>query len=382
MRHILIALFVAVGITLVAPRALAEDREIQVLAIASQDAWENGKALTGALRRAVLRADGWTLASGEYSLEVLSAALDCPEPPDNACLNRIAEQVGAKRVLWGEVEKKSNREVTAHLRLWHQGRNKTETTFTYSANLTDDTDDALLALAVDALAELIGRARGTLIIAAGDVDGEVLVDGVPVGLVKKGQAQVDVPSGKLAVLVEAPGYENLLGTVVVPPGGNAILRLDPVPVEGAEPKEVEVDQKEPEPATGNRKVWAYASLGLGGAAALTGAVFWAVSYNQAHDEAFERYVNETPRDQDPCERAHDEGANNITDICDSNLTSRYLAFSMFGLGAVLGGVGAYLLLTDDTGSEETGGTQARAVQVRPLVGIGPQAGRLDLQVRF
>ena len=81
MRHVLAALWFAVAVVLLAPRSWAEERELQVIALGSPDAWENAKALTGALRRAVIRADGLSLASGEFSLEVLTAALDCPEPP-------------------------------------------------------------------------------------------------------------------------------------------------------------------------------------------------------------------------------------------------------------------------------------------------------------
>jgi hypothetical protein len=295
-------------------------------------------------------------------------------------MQKIAKKVKADRIIWGEVKKTSPKEVTAHLRLWQNGKTQKDSTFTYSKNLTDDTDDALLALAETALEELVGPAKGTLIISAGNVDGQVLVNGLPFGMVKGGQATLEVPTGELVVQVKAPGYEELSETVEVAAGETATINLDPVALpEGAAPEEPEADvAPEPDRPMNSKTTWGIAALGIGGAGLVAGTVFWIVSYNQATDREFEAYVNATPRDQDPCVRARDEGARNITDICDSNVTSRYLAYTMFGLGAVLTGVGAYLLLTGEDSSK----MQAEGVRIQPRIGLGPRAGQLDLQLSF
>jgi len=384
MRHVLAALWFAVAVVLLAPRSSAEERELQVIALGSPDAWQNAKALTGAMRRAVIRTEGLALAPGEFSLEVLTAALDCPEPPDDACLVKMNETIKADSYIWGTVKKAPNKEVEAHLRLWQKDGEDRETIFTFSQNLNDDTDDTLLGLAEGALGKLLGEASSTLVITAGKINGEVMVNGMLAGLVQDGHAELEVPAGKLTVVIEAKGYEKLRGSVEVKPGGRAKLELTPVAAkedladEGDET--TGVTAAEADRPFGSKKLWGYAAVGLGAVSAGVGGVFWAQSYSQANDEEFKQYVDETPRDQDPCVRARsDPDAGNIREICDSNVTSRTMAFVLVPLGVVLGGVGAYLLVTD---SDSENQAKAEGVRFEPRVGLGRGAGSLDLRMTF
>jgi hypothetical protein len=391
MRSLILTLILAVTTVLLAPPAAAlERREIQILAIASPDAFENARALTGSLRRAVMRSEVWSLAAGEFSLEVLTAALDCPDVPDATCLKKISAEVGAKTFIWGFVKKAGSGEVEASLHLWQGSDSPKETSVRYSANLTDDTDDTLLGLSEKAFFDLVGAPTGTLLIEAGTVSGELQVNGELVGLVKKGKAQVEVKAGKLTVLIEAKGYEKLVGTIVVPPGRSATLRLVPVRLEGEEAVE---EEPEPEPAEelpadttpqgpmGSRKTWGFVSLGAGGAALIVGTVFWVQSFNQSEDPAFAEYVNQTPSNEDPCVRARDQGDSAIVDICDSNLTARTMTYVMLPIGIALGGLGTYLILSDP-GDDGAKTARARRPRVLPRVGLAPGAGRFDLQVTF
>ena len=382
MRHVLAALWLAVAVVLLAPRSSATERELQVLSLASPDAWENAKALTGSLRRAIIRAEGLTLASGEFSLEVLSAALDCPEPPDDACLVKMNETVKADSFIWGTVEKTSNKEVEAHLRLWQKEGKNRETTLTFSENLNDDTDDTLLKLAEGALAKLLGEAGSTLVISAGNIDGEVMVNGLLAGLLHNGRAELEVPAGKLTVVVEAEGFEKLRESVQVKPGGRAKLTLVPVALkeEPQEEEEEDITASVEDRPTGSQQVWGYAAIGLGAVSAGVGGVFWGQSYAQANDDEFKQYVSETPRDEDPCVRARsDPDAANIREICDSNVTSRTMAFVLVPLGLVLGGVGTYLLVTDTSSEEQA---EASGVRFEPRIALGRSAGSLDLRMTF
>ncbi len=383
MRHVLAALWLAVAVVLLAPQSSAEERELQVLALGSPDAWENAKALTGAMRRAIIRAEGLSLAPGEFSLEVLTAALDCPEPPDDACLAKMNETVKADSYIWGTLTKTSNKEVEAHLRLWQKDGGNRETTFTFSENLNDDTDDTLLQLAEGALAKLIGEASSTLVISAGKINGEVMVNGLLAGLVQDGKAELEVPAGNLTVVIDAAGYEKLKGSVEVKPGSRAKLKLVPVALkEDSEEEEEagEITGAVADSPTGSKKLWGYAAIGLGAVSAGVGGVFWVQSYSQANDDEFKQYVNETPRDQDPCVRARsDPDAANIREICDSNVTSRTMAFVLIPLGVVLGGVGTYLLLTDSDSDQQA---KSRGVRFEPRVGLGRGAGSLDLRMTF
>jgi hypothetical protein len=387
MLRLLWSLLLCVTVVLSARPAVAQEtkkKELQVLAIGSPDAFENARALTGAIRRAVTRSKVWSLAPGEFSLEVLTAAFDCPDVPDAPCLTKIAAKVQAKVFIWGFVKKVGKGEVEADLHLWQDGENTKDTTVRFAANLNDDTDDTLLGIAEKAFFDLVGAPTGTLIIQAGTVDGEVQVNGMLAGVVKKGRARIEVTAGKLTVLVEAKGYQKLLGTVVVPPGGSATLELEPVPIREGVADEAEEDREakaSSDRAMGSRKTWGFVTLGAGGAALIVGSVFWAQSYSQAKDRTFEAYVDETPSDQDPCDRARDEGATNVVDICDSNVTARTMTYVMVPLGIVLGGVGTYLILSDHGGATEKS-ARSRGVQVRPMVGVGPNAGRFDLHVTF
>jgi hypothetical protein len=386
MRLLLITLLLVIGVTLLGRPASAAEQQIQVLALGSPDAFENARALTGALRRAVLRSEGWTLASGDFSLEVLAAALDCPEPPDAGCLEQIARKMGAERFIWGTVHKKSKTQVVAHLRLWQDGKNEREVEFDYSSNLNDEADDMLLELAQGALSQLLGEAKGTLSITAGTVDGQVTVNGQPAGTIRNGRAKLRVPSGKLRVRVKAAGYRDLQGSVVVPPGAEATLALNPVATEQDAPTETESPLAQPEAEAAQpsdaRKVWGFASLGVGVAALATGAVFWVQSYSQTNDPVFERYVNQTPRNQDPCERARtDPSAVEVVEICDANVTSRTMAYVLVPLGVGLSALGTMLLLSSDSEASQ-GVAQAGSLSVRPLVGVGPTGGRLDLRATF
>ena len=377
MRFIVMALLLAVGFAVATRPAFAADKEVQLIALASADAFENARALTGAMRTVINETKGWTLAEGEFSLEILSAALDCPETPDAVCLRRIAEKVEAKRFIWGTVRKQSHDQVLAHLRIWEHGKNREEAQFNCGTSLVDETDKALLKLAREAFAKLIGE-RATLVISAGKVTGEVLVNGTPMGKVRNGAAKLKVPSGNLTVMVEAPGYKDAMATVRVPAGGVATLSLQPIPLK--QPRAAPVDRPvRPRHAMSTRTAYGYAGLGLGAAAIITGTFFWIHTFNQANDPEFQAYVNETPPTEDPCDRAlADPRADDVRKLCDANATSRVMAYVMMPLGVALSGIGTYLLLTDGEGRAEA----ARSERIQPLVGVGPEGGRVDLRVTF
>ena len=78
---------------------------ISVIAVQTADADDQAEALTKALRTAVRATPGWSLGEGDYSLEVLTLSLKCPEPPDASCQSRIADQIKADRYIWGVIQK-------------------------------------------------------------------------------------------------------------------------------------------------------------------------------------------------------------------------------------------------------------------------------------
>jgi hypothetical protein len=389
MRRSWTLLLCALGLLLLAPRALAENPKstVQVLAIMSDKGFEQAQALTIALKRAVTRAEGWSLAKGDYSLEVLSAAMNCPSLPDEACLKKIQAKVGSKRFVWGTLEIQG-KETVAHLRLWEDNTNKRETTVRYSANLTDASDDALLTIAENAFAQLTGAAQGVLVVNAPNVSGQVYVDGQNMGTLSDGRLELTIPSGRHEVRVVASGHDDAVGSVEIRPGSSTELTLQPTPAASGrvDSRRVEPPPADTESKTSTQKIIGYAGIAVGGAIALVGGYFWLNTAFNSDDDAFNEFKNSRTPSGDPvvgekenaCDVAEREGRRDIVDFCDSHSRQETLAWVLTPIGIAIAGAGAYFLLTDDSGGRE--GSRAR--RVTPLIGVGPKGGELHVHVTF
>src|SRR5580704_4531919 len=206
---------------------------INVIAIQTNDADDQAEALTKALRAAVHAMPGWALGPGDYSLEVLALSLKCPEPPDANCQSRIADQIKTERYVWGTLAKKKGTQmVTGAVHLWVRGKGESKVPIEYSANLTEANDDALRKIAADAINTLTGGPpKGGLHIRAGDVAGQVFVDGQPIGALKGGDGLFKTASGPHMVTVKAVGYADAQTQIVVKPTdppAEVVLTLVPV----------------------------------------------------------------------------------------------------------------------------------------------------------
>jgi hypothetical protein len=166
-RSVLLLLFTLAWVSSAATAFGQTKSTVQVLTMASEDSYEQAQALTIALKRAVTRTEGWSLAKGDFSLEVMTAALGCSIPPDTGCQKRIADKANINRYVWGTVAKSGKKEVVAVLRLYENGEQKSDTEIKYASNLTDPSDDTLLNIAYDAFAKLTGSAQGVLVVTAG-----------------------------------------------------------------------------------------------------------------------------------------------------------------------------------------------------------------------
>ncbi len=348
--------------------------EIQILDIASPDAIENAKALTIALERAVTRADSWKLAPGDYSLEVLTAALDCAEPPDADCLQRIEAEIECDRFIWGVLSRLGG-EVAVELHLWEEGKDKAHTTLRYSANLNDAAEDALYKVAERAIGELLGVAGGTLAVVAGSGGGEVLIDGQARGTLSGGRLEIELPAGDHEVLVRAPGYREARGRATVPPGDRGEITLDLF--SDGEPVVVDEPSKErakPSP----RRAIGFGLIGVGAAVAVAGGVFTGLSAVQRDDEEFAEYRSTVPVGEDVCEYADDRGDSDIVDKCDANDLTRRLAYVLTPSGLVLAGVGVALVAT----SHPRERVASRPGRTTGEVRLGPRGGYVGVAVHF
>lgn len=377
MRRTLPAVLLALGLVLTAFSVSAQSKSnVQVLAIGSDDAFEQAQALTIALKRAITRTDGWALVKGDFSLEVMTAALGCPIPPDAGCQKKIGAKVGSNRYIWGTLAKSGKKEVVAVLRLWENGEQKKDAHIKYAANLTDPSDDTLMAIASDAFAKLTGEATGVVVVTAGSVSGKVFVNGKEVGVVTDGRTELTLPSGDHKIMVRAAGYNDALGTVSVRAGSSAEVALNPTPATDANPagKDPAADSK----GAGTGKMLGYIGIGVGGALVLTGSYFGVQTLSQRNDSAYEEYrKSQVPDGEDTCKHAEANGKSEIVDVCDRNKRDKTLFWVLTPVGAVLAGVGVYLLTTGDDKA-----TTAKPPRVQPVLGLGPRGGELRVNVAF
>jgi PEGA domain len=394
MRSVVTAILFAIAALCSTGSAFAQQKSsVQILAISSEDAFEQAQAFTIALKRAVTRTEGWTLSKGDFSLEVMTAAMGCSLPPDAGCQKKIADKIGTKRYIWGTLTKSGKKEVVAILRLWESGEQKRDTEVHYASNLTDPSDDTLLAVAADAFARLTGEATGIVVVNAGNVNGTVYVDGKEVGDLTDGRTELTLPSGDHKVVVRATGYNDAIGTITVRAGASTDITLNPTPTSsGSDGSNPIHDKGKP----GNtKKVLGYAAVGVGGALVAVGGYFWVRSFleQSSPSDTFTAYRSaqkpagggrEVPSGVDVCEAANANQDNQtVIDECDRNASHKRIALILTPVGAALAGVGAYLLLTSDdekAAAEREGRAPRPAVQ--PMVALGPKGGAVWVAVPF
>ncbi len=376
--------FLAFTVAILSPHSVlaqskAEKQTVQVLTLYSDTAYEQAEALSIALKRAVDRSAGWTLGKGDFSLEVLTAALGCKVTPDEACLRKISDRVKSTHYVWGSLEKQG-KEVVGTLHLYDGAEGK-ETQVKYSENLSDASDETLLQIAEVAFAELVGTAPGKLIIISKDAK-TVSVDGAAPSSFVNGRAELTLPGGEHTVVLRAAGFGDETRDVTVVQGESSELEIamhSTAAVAGGG-GEVGLDTGKP---MNTKKVIGLAGMGVG-AALVVGAIYSAIKVNSINnDDGFDRYRNSVSEGEDVCDTA-DSGKtftgapdpSEISDQCSTASTFQTLQFVFAGAGAVIGGVGAYLFFTADD--------EPKAASYRPRVdtAVGPRGGRLRLTLSF
>jgi hypothetical protein len=405
----LVSLLSMLALTLIVLSARAAPKHaVQVLILQSEDAVPQAQALTAALKTAVDRVRGHTLAEGDYSFEVLSLAMGCDDPPDAECLTRIGVKIGASRYVWGTMVREGGK-VVATLHLWRRGGTMTDIRVRYSSALLDPEDDALRELAAKAFLELTKESsslgvddevaghpapaparaakssgeseawqesKGKLVISAGGVDGEVVIDGRPAGPIRDGHAEFDVPIGEHYVVVRAPGYREAVGTVMVT--GRKRARLTLYPEQRGSVRQA-LNWNEEESSSNSGAGWG--AIGVGALMTAAG-VYSTVKLRSINDgPELSGYRSAFRADQNVCLEA-DKGTavpgqaspSRIKDLCSQARTFEALQYVFFGLGAVATGTGVLILLTDDSGEQKS----ASALKISPEVGRRQGGVRLEM----
>ena len=373
----------AVGATLLAGSASAWAAEpgpdtlpISVIAVQTDTADDQAEALTKALRNAVRAMPGWSLGEGDFSLEVLTLSLKCSDPPDANCQSRIADQIKADRYIWAVIKKeKKSSNVTGNLYFWVRGKGTNSIPVNYSANLTEANDDALRKIATTALNELTGGPpKGSIHVKAGKVQGQVFVDGEPLGALQGGEGTFMIPSGPHKVTVKAPGHADGEAQVVVKPTGA--------------PTEVSVNLgtvEEKTPINGKR-VAGFTLLGAGVAFGVVGLVgsLKVNSVNNQYDQKdspmykYRQAVG--PKVSSVCNledvKEHSEimvaRPMEVDTACNKAKTPFILQLAFYPLAAVAAGVGIFLVGTSGSGPKKP----ASGFTINPQV--GRDGGKLDI----
>ena len=337
---------------------------ISVIAIQTDVADDQAEALTKALRNAVRAMPGWSLGEGDFSLEVLTLSLKCSEPPDASCQSRIADQIKSDRYVWGTIQKKGAN-VHGTLNFWVRGKGTSKVPVDYTANLTESTDDTLKRIASQAINELTGGPpKGGVHIKAGDVQGQVFVDGQPLGALKNGEGTYPLPSGPHKVTVKAQGYADAeMQVVVKPTGAPTEVTLAPIKTEA-------------KTAVNWRKVGGFAAIGVGVVSGVVGVIS-SVQINSANkndnNEDTKTGVLYDLRKANP----------GVPNACDFATTAEQktacgaqkfetMQIIFYPLAAVAAGLGVYLVATSSSAAKPP----TTGFKLDPQVGLN--GGKLDV----
>jgi hypothetical protein len=355
---------------------------ISVVSVKTDDADDQADALTQAIKAEVRKLKGWSLGEGDFSLEVLSLALRCPTPPDAACEVRIADQIKASRYVWGTLKKAPGRKVAGTLHLWTRDQGHTKADIVFADNMTEPNDDAMRRVASDALAAMTGGPpKGSVKVTAGEVNGQIFVDGEPSGAIKDGQATVFVAVGSHKIEVRAPGYASVTGDVVVRPNSSVGLTLSPT-AEGQTPGGSS--------KVSTRKLVGYGTVVLGVGLGAVG-LYSQLKVNSINNSDDFNTARKVPNNIDICDAADNPNTTakdlngvdpgKIKDGCSTAKTHQVLQFVFYGLGLISAGTGVYLLLTDKPKKEEAPPATSK-VRLLPSLSPNGSSGRLDLVVNF
>lgn len=363
-----------------------------VIGFVAGDHFDQAEALTRAIRKSIELSTSQRLAAGDFSLEVLTAALGCPEKPDAACLKKISTKISSRRFLWGSLTVEGTR-VDAELQLYGEDANEKKTNFSYQTT-AKDSPETLLGVAAEAVSHLLEPLRYRLSVKSNESNGTVLVDGRDVGQLDHGQTTIEVSPGEHRFQLSA-AKEIVSEQVARVPTEPLRLELDrtatsplthsKTPREVGTQRSPSAEEFDAKPTKGNpQRTWGYITLGAGGVllASGVGAATWVYLLNQK--ENFRDYRSGIASNQDACTEADNrrEVAGAMTSAGVRSLCSQASALEVAEVilltgGVVAAGTGLTLLLTSKSSS-----SAATLRSIEPRVVIGRDRTNVGVLVHF
>jgi hypothetical protein len=334
---------------------------VHVLEIYTDDADDQAKALTIALKSKVRASKDYALADSDKALGVYLAQFKCGDVPDSVCQTKIADNLKADRYIWGTVRKDGN-DLAVDVHLWQKGQSEVRQQVKISANLTDANDPSLQQVAEQLVNKLanFGKVGIAHLSAAQSIDGELFVDNTSQGRFTNGQAELTLPIGEHRFEVRAQGKVVAQGTGKVNPTSTVDVELVGL-----------AKSDQPAPVVGVVSMLKVNSLNK--------------------DSGFDAYRHSFAGDKDVCDAAKkgrvgapgSSSPNEVVDLCNSASTYKTLQFILLPVGALAAAAGVYLITTDSgesTPAPSAGATALRSLQIAPSV--GKSSGSLDVRFQF
>jgi hypothetical protein len=366
-----------------------------VLGFAANDHYENADALTKALKRVISSSTNVKLGEGDFSLEVLTAALGCSDVPDTTCLKKIADKTATNRFIWGTLDL-NGQKVSVELHLYDVTGSEKTTKLSYQATLTDSLDVNLTDIAAKAVAELLSPLMYKVVISAPRQEGQILVDGEVAGRLSSGEATVETTSGKHVFRLEGAEQSPVETSARISIDGTNRVRFER---SNSSPKSLAakpVSQTQTQPfnetpgvvdvSHGNaQRTWGYVTLGAGGALLAAGGLAAGRIYMLGEDDGFKAYREGLSTNENACTEAKHgrvvnvDGASSPSDVrslCNQADTLEVAQIVLLATGAVAVGTGLTLLLTSKPN------TKTATTRIEPRISVGQDRANVGLFMRF
>lgn len=359
---------------------------VHVLEIYTDDADDQAKALTIALKSKVRTSKDYSLGESDKALGVYLAQFKCGDVPDSVCQTKIGDNLKADRYIWGTV-RKDGADLAVDIHLWQKGQNEVRQQIKISANLTDANDPSLQQVAEQIVSKLVnfGKVGIAHLAAAQSIDGELFVDNTSMGRFTNGQAELTLPIGEHRFEVRAQGKLVAQGTGKVSPTATVDIELAAI---------AKTEQPPPPPSEGGswKRPAGYAAVGVGGALIIGGVVSMLKVNSLNKDSGFDAYRHSFAGDKDVCDvakkgRVGMPGASSpgeVVDLCSSASTYKTLQFVLLPVGALAAAAGVYLITSSggegEAAAPSTAASRLRRLQIAPS--IGKSSGSLDIRYEF
>jgi hypothetical protein len=398
----LVATLAGAGVALHAPRSHAAPPApntpvLHVLEVGTDDADDQAKAVTLALRRRVRESKEFALSDADHSLQVLTLALRCPEPPDASCQGKIATKISARQFLWGTMKKAPGNQVSLELHLWRGGRDEARERFVFSDNLTESRDPALERLADQMYQRLVfyGHVGVARLVADNAIEGELYVNGRPQGPIAQAQYELTLPPGDYTFEVRSGGRTTLSGR-----GRVAVTQIQEVRLvprrRQVDPAAASLDADvgaRPPSADGAswRRPAGIAGLGLGGALLVAGAYASIRVLTFGEDKGYKAYRAGVGPTDDACDQAEAGFVTNVSGasspgrvdrICGTAKALTTFQYIAYPVGAVAAGAGLIFLLSAQNDGGGTTGKGASGQRWALTPDAGPGRAGFDFRLAF